>query len=109
MDTGAGGNTLPFRTYQQMFMGIPLENIVTLEPNTKITWKQHEMCWIPVPHGQKEMPSLVPGHLIPPCCCCMSSRDSSIYRVYIESSFPSIMSLFDSCAAVAADVRWMAR
>ena len=34
---------------------------------------------------------------------------SSIYRVYIESSFPSIMSLFDSCAAVAADGRWMAR
>ena len=34
---------------------------------------------------------------------------SSIYRVYIELSFPPIMSLFDSCAAVAADGRLMAR
>ncbi len=37
VDTGSGGNTLPFRTYRQMFGNIPIKNVLTLEPNTKLT------------------------------------------------------------------------
>ncbi len=37
VDTGAGGNTLPLRTYQQMFGSIPTSQILTPEPSTTLT------------------------------------------------------------------------
>ena len=37
VDTGSGGNTLPLRTYKQMFGTIPTQNILTPEPHVKRT------------------------------------------------------------------------
>ena len=51
VDTGADGNTLPLRTYQQMFKDFPLESIITPEPNMNRTVETKKMSWIPAPHG----------------------------------------------------------
>ena len=37
VDTGSGGNTLPMRTYRQMFHDIPTEKLLTPEPNLNLT------------------------------------------------------------------------
>lgn len=37
LDTGSGGNTLPLRTYKQMFGDIPISEILTPEPNVRLT------------------------------------------------------------------------
>ena len=37
VDTGSGGNTLPLRTYKQMFGTMPTQNILTPEPHIKLT------------------------------------------------------------------------
>ena len=37
VDTGAGGNTLPLRTYKQMFKNIPTSELTTPEPTMKLT------------------------------------------------------------------------
>ena len=37
VDTGAGGNTLPLRTYHQMFGNTPTNKIFTPEPAAKLT------------------------------------------------------------------------
>ncbi len=37
VDTGSGGNTLPLRTYHQMFCNTPVEEILAPEPGIKLT------------------------------------------------------------------------
>lgn len=37
VDTGSGGNTLPMRTYRQMFKDLPTEKLLTPEPNLNLT------------------------------------------------------------------------
>lgn len=37
IDTGSGGNTLPLRTYQQMFGNTPLSNVLQVDPDVRLT------------------------------------------------------------------------
>ena len=37
IDTGSGGNTLPLRTYRQMFGHTPFDSLLTPEPSTRLT------------------------------------------------------------------------